>query len=180
MLYSFDECIKKYKNQYQVEKMLQAGELFKIDRGIYSDKKRVSETEIISFKYPEAVFTMDSAYYFHGLTDVIPEKYYLSTERNAAKITMDSVKQVFCNTSLFSIGVETISYQNMRIKIYDKERMLIELIRNKKTLALDYYKEIISSYRKITNDLDIEKMQEYISNFPKRDYILNTIQFEVM
>lgn len=180
MLYSFDECIKKYNNQYQIEKMIQSEKLYKIDRGIYSDKKQVSELEILVFKYPNAVFAMDSAFYYHGLTDVIPDEFYLATDRDAAKIHSANVKQIFYQETIFPIGVDSISYQNVIIQIYDKERMLIELIRNKNGLPFDYYKEIIESYRKITYELDIEKLQDYIIQFPKKEYIMNAIQLEVL
>ena len=42
-----------------------------------------------------------------------------------------------------------IAYQGTSIRIYDRERMLIELIRSAKNLPFDYYKEIIESYRRI-------------------------------
>ena len=180
MLYSFDECIKKYNNQYQIEKMLLEGKLYKIEKGIYSDLKQVSDLEIIAFKYPNAVFTMNSAFYYYGLTDVIPEKFYLATNRDATKIHVHNVKQFFHQESIFQTGITTILYQNAKIKIYDKERMLIELIRNKNNLPFDYYKEIIENYRNIKYELDIEKIQEYIMEFPKKDYINNAIQLEVL
>ena len=180
MLYSFDECIKKYNNLYQIKKMIQSEKLYKIDRGIYSDKKQVSELEVVVFKYPHAVFAMDSAFYYHGLTDVIPDEFHLATDRDAAKIRSTNVKQIFYQDTIFPIGVGSISYQNVIIQIYDKERMLIELIRNKSVLPFDYYKEIIESYRKSTHDLDIEKLQDYIIQFPKKDYIMNAIQLEVL
>lgn len=180
MLYSFDECIKKYNNQYQIEKMLQEGKLYKIEKGIYSDLKQVSDLEIIAFKYPNAVFTMNSAFYYYGLTDVIPEKFYLATNRDATKIHSHNVKQFFHQENIFQTGITTILYQNVEIKIYDKERMLIELIRNKNILPFDYYKEIIENYRNIIYELDIEKIQEYIMKFPKKDYINNAIQLEVL
>ena len=71
MIYSYDECLKKYGNHYQLTKKLQNEELYKIESGIYSDNARVSELEVISYKYPYAIFTMNSAYYYHSLTDVI-------------------------------------------------------------------------------------------------------------
>ena len=77
------------------------------------------------------------------------------------------------------MGVTTVQHGNTKIRIYDQERMLIELIRNKRNLPFDYYKEIIESYRKKTDILDIEKLQEYISVFPKQNYIFETIQLEV-
>lgn len=44
-----------------------------------------------------------------------------------------------------------------KIKIYDKERMIIELIKNRKTPGFDYYKEIIVNYRKIKDSLNTKK-----------------------
>lgn len=180
MLYSFEECIKKYDNQYQIEKLLQNGKIFKIEKGIYSDKKNVSELEVIAFKYPNAIFTMDSAFYYHGLTDVIPDKFYLATDRDASKIHKNTIKQLFYKDNILKIGITTLRYQNTIIQIYDKERMLIELIRRKNNLPFDYYKEIIENYRRITYALDIEKLQEYVLFFPKKEYIMNAIQLEVL
>ena len=180
MLYSFNDCIKKYNNQYQIEKKVQEGKLYKIEKGIYSDQKQVSDLGIIAFKYPYAVFTMNSAFYYYGLTDVIPERFYLATNRNATKIHSNNIKQFFYYENILQVGITTIIYQNVKIQIYEKERMLIELIRNKNTLPFDYYKEIIESYRKIIYELDIEKIQEYILLFPKSDYIMNVIQLEVL
>ena len=65
------------------------------------------------------------------------------------------------------------------IRVYDKERMLIELIRNKNKLPYDYYKEIIGNYRNIISELDIEKIQDYAMIFPKSSLITKTLQAEV-
>lgn len=180
MLFSFDDCIRRYDSQYHIEKMIRADKLYKISRGVYSDKKRVSELEVVAFKYPNAVFTMDSAFYYHGLTDVIPDLFHLATDRNAAKICSPSIKQLFYQDTLFPIGITSLSYQSSVIRIYDKERMLIELIRKRDTLPFDYYKEIIHSYRRLTYELDIEKLQDYILHFPKKTHIMNAIQLEVL
>ena len=179
MIYSYDDCLKKYGNHYQLTKKLQNEELYKIESGIYSDKARVSELEVISYKYPYAIFTMNSAYYYHSLTDVIPNKYYLATSKDAYKISDKRIKQIFHRSDKLGIGQSVMEHQNVKLRIYDQERMLIELIRNKKTLPFDYYKEIIESYRKRINSLDIEKLQDYISMFPNQNHIFETIQLEV-
>ena len=179
MIYSYDDCLKKYGNHYQLTKKLQNEELYKIESGIYSDKARVSELEVISDKYPYAIFTMNSAYYYHSLTDVIPNKYYLATSKDAYKISDKRVKQIFHRDDKLEIGQSVIERQNVALRIYDQERMLIELIRNKNTLPFDYYKEIIENYRKRINSLDIEKLQDYISMFPNQNRIFEAIQLEV-
>ena len=112
MLYSYDECIKKYGNPYQIEKMLIDEQIYKIERGIYSDKRVVSELDVIVFKYPKAVFTMDSAFYYHSLTDVIPQMHYLATDKDATKISNNKIKQIFHRKKQFDVGIITMEYQN--------------------------------------------------------------------
>lgn len=179
MFFSFNECLDKYGNQYQISKAIETGQLFKIESGIYSDKANVPELELVSYKYSNAVFTMDSAFYYHSLTDVIPSQFCLATKKNARLITDKHIKQFFHRSDVFDIGISLLDYGNTQIRIYNQERMLIELIRNKNTLPFDYYKEIIDSYRKRIDSLDIEKLQDYISVFPKQNHIFDTIQLEV-
>ena len=57
--------------------------------------------------------------------------------------------------------------------------MLVELIRNKNKISFDYYKEIISNYRKLTYELDIQAVQEYALQLPKTKLVLDTLQLEV-
>ena len=80
----------------------------------------------------------------------------------------------------FNIGITYIYYNNVRIKIYDKERMLIELVRNKNNMSYDMYKEIINNYRSIVDELNFLKLQDYLSNFKNKDKYLKIIQEEVL
>lgn len=65
----------------------------------------------------------------------------------------------------WNIGKTEINYNNIKIKIYDKERMLIELVRYKNKISYDMYKEIINNYRLIIDKLDLLKLQDYLNNF---------------
>jgi len=179
MLYTRNEIKTKYGNNYQIEIALKKRDIYKVAKGLYSDKEFVSDLEIISKKYPNAIFTLNSAFYSYDLTDVIPEKEYLATKRNALRIKDDNINQVFVKDELFELGKIQIEVENVLVNIYDKERMLIELIRNKKSFGYDYYKEIISNYRKISNDLNIRKIEEYISVFPTEEHIFDVIRSEV-
>ena len=78
MIYNYKEIKEKYKNNYKIEKAIKNGEIYKIEKNVYSDTKNVNYLELISKKYPNAIFTMDSAFYFHNLTDVIPSKINLA------------------------------------------------------------------------------------------------------
>ena len=60
--------------------------LYKLDRGIYSDRPYVPFVEIAAKRYPNAVVTLDSAFYYQGLTDVVPDVLHLATDRKASRI----------------------------------------------------------------------------------------------
>lgn len=179
MIYNHREIKEKYKSDYQINKAIENKEIYKIEKNIYSDTKNINYLEIISKKYPNAIFTMDSAFYFHNLTDVIPSKINLATKRNALRIKDDKIIQVFTSEKLFKIGKTQMLVEGATINVYDQERMLIELIRNKNQIAFDYYKEIISNYRKRINNLDVSKIEEYIEIFPHEEHIYETLQREV-
>ena len=178
-MYTKDECIKKYGSKYNINKVMEEGKLYRVDRGIYSEKKHVPELGLLLFKYPKAIVTMRNAWFIHGLTDVVPDKYDFATDRDAAKITDKRVKQYFYPSEILTIGLIEMEYQGYTIRIYNKERMLVELIRYKSKLPFDYYKEIIRNYRKILPELDIRKIEDYAMVSPKKNMIMEILQLEV-
>jgi len=179
MLYRYFEVISKYKSNYYLEKAIKEKKIYKVKDGLYSDNKYFDYLEIINKKYPKAIFTQDSAYYYHNLSDVIPDKYYLATHRKAAKINDCEVKQIYVPEDKLNIGITRIKVNGIEIKIYDKERLLIELIKNNKKIPLDYYSEIIHNYREIVDDLDINKLSNYLKYYKKQEELFMTIQKEV-
>lgn len=179
MLYTHKELLNKYKSNYQIEKAVKENKIFKIEKGIYANKKNVHYLEVLVKKYPKAIITGESAYYYHNLTDVIPDKLYLATNRTAVRINNNKIKQISVSDNLFELGKETIVYEGATINIYNKERMLIDLARNKNQIGYDLYKEIISNYRKLANSLDTQKIEEYLQYFVNGDKIFEIIQDEV-
>ena len=179
MILLYKDLIQQYKSDYKIKKLIEEGKIFKIEKGIYSDNNNIDYLEILTKKYPNAIFTMESAFYYHNLTDVIPDKEYLALRRDSTKINDDRIKVVYYQDNLFEIGKSTLKVNNINIPIYDKERMLIELIRNRKNLGFDYYKEIINNYREIRETLNTTKIAEYISEFSIEDYLYDVIMKEV-
>ena len=179
MIQTYKDCIKTYKTDYGIRKALLSGELRRISRGIYSNAPYDSELSVISKMYPYAVFTMNSAFYYHGLTDDIPSSYYLMTDKDATKINNKLVKQLYDNNNSLSLGVEKKELNGTEINIFNRERMLIELMRNKNKLSFDYYKELVASYRRIVNELDIQTVQDYAVRLPKTRLVMDTIQMEI-
>ena len=180
MILTYKECMEKYGSDHILKKQLSEGKIFIKEKGIYSINKSCSELEIIVTKYPRAVFTGESAFYYHSLTDVIPNFYHLATLRTDSRIKDDRVKQSFLKSEIFNNGVIQMKRNNIEINIYSLERMLIELMRFKHKLSFDYYKEIILNYRSRVEYMDIAKTEEYASQFRSADRLMDMIQMEVL
>jgi len=182
MVYRYSELLKinNYNNDNKIKQALNNKLLFKLESGLYSEKEKVSDLEIIAKLYENAIFTSDSAYFYHGLTDNIPKSYFLATKKSARKIKDARVEQTFGVDDYFLIGESYIYYNNIKLRIYDKERMLIELVRNKNKIAYDMYKEIINNYRNMIDKINYLKLQNYLEEFKYGDNILKVIKEEVL
>ncbi|MDR2571349.1 MAG: hypothetical protein LBD23_13820, partial [Oscillospiraceae bacterium] len=111
MIYSWKEINKKYGHPRKVRAALNRGEIYRVRRGYYSEKQHINPFLLIAAKYPYGIITMDTAFFIHGLTDVIPDDTYLATLRNATRITEDRVVQVFMSERIFEPGKTTQEYE---------------------------------------------------------------------
>lgn len=179
MVLTHKQCLERWHSDYQIKKMIANGMLYQIEKGIYADKPEVSTLAILSAKYPKGIVTMDSAFYYHGLTDVIPEEHHIATAKSVRTLRDARIRQVFVDESILNLGAVTFQHRDAVFRIYDQERMLIELLRYRKKLPFDYYKEIVGRYRQRLYELDIERIQEYAAIFPKSNSITEALEMEV-
>lgn len=179
MIYAYSELKNNGLDNYNINKKVANKELYKIESGLYSDIEKYNPLEYIVKRYPNSIFTSENAFFYLGLTDYIPSKYFLATKHNAKKILNDKIEQIFMANHFFEIEKSQVNYNNVQINIYNKERMLIELIRNKNTFAFDYYKEIISNYREIADEIDISLLADYLECFANGKNIFEIIHREV-
>lgn len=179
MVYTHKELKEKYGSDYQIQKAVKDSNLYKIESGIYSDKQNNHYLDIFVKKYPNAIISGDSAYYYHNLTDVIPKKIFMTTDRTSGRFNDENIIQSYSTSDYFNLGKTNIEFEGVNINIYDKERMLIELVKNKNITPYDYYKEIINNYRNIKSELDVYKLQEYAIVYFNGEKLMSIIQDEV-
>lgn len=187
MTYNLKEILKKYKTRYNLNKALDAKEIYKIDHNVYSESEMVNPMVIVSKKYKNSIISMNSAFFYYNLTDVIPQKTYIATNRNSNVIDDERIVQIKIPKEIkikipkeiLNNGKTCVTIDGMTVNIYDKERLLVELIRNEKKIPFDYYKEIINNYRKIVDELDMYKLEEYISLYKNSNKINDKILREV-
>ena len=180
MVLSYSDCIKTCGGVYSFRKALASGKLHKIEKGLYSDEAAVPELAVISEKYPNAVLTSYSAYYYLGHTETAPDKYYLATDKDAAKIRDPRVIQVFENSDILMMGAELSEIEGVKVFMYNTDRMLVELFRNKSKIPYAIYKELVFSYRRSLEKIDIRRIDEYLDLMPKKRAIGRAWRAEVL
>ena len=180
MLLSYQECIDRYGSDYKLKKELASGNIFMKEKGVYSTRRNASEIDVIMRKYPKTVCTGNSAFYYHSLTDVIPGHYYLATKRTDTRIKDSRIRQSFVKDEIFDAGIVELKYNHSNIRIYSLERMLIELMRFRAKIPMDYYKEVIRNYRLLSNEMDFGLVEEYAAMFRNEATLMNMIQMEVL
>ena len=179
MIYTYKELNNKYNTDYNIKKAIEKREVYKLEKGLYSDKEYVNPLVLYSKKYPKAIITMDSAFYFYDLTDVIPQKVYLATDSHARKIESENIVQLFVDGKILNEGKVTEKIEDEYVNIYDKERLLVELIRKRNQISFDYYKELISSYRESSDKLDMYKIEKYLALYKNEVNLSNALLREV-
>ena len=177
---TYETALETAGSEYMLVKLIDSGELCKIDRGVYSTREHPDPLVLAGVLYPNAIVTMDSALYAHGLTDTIPDKVHLATSRRGTRINRAGYRQYFTDDELLEPGVISMMREDGVARIYSLERMLVEVMRRQASLPLDFYKEIIGRYRKIIDDIDIRKVEDYISMFKRSDFMFDILQREVL
>ena len=179
MLIDFNTCKKRFGSPYQIDKAVRDGRIFKMAAGVYSEDGTESEIEVIQMKYPRAIVSFDSAYFYYDMTDYIPEQYTLTIENHAHLVRDERIRFFFVPEEVLGVGATTLDYDGATLRIYDKERLLIDTARMKGHLPTDQYKEVINHYRTCRDSIDASKFPEYLEHFPHRDRIMRIIDEEV-
>lgn len=179
MIYNYSELLKK-KSRKEIETLVLNKKLYKLETGIYSDSLVGDDLVVYSKKYKSSIVTMESAFYYYDLTDVVPTVTTLATLSNARKIKNKNVKQYYVPKGRFESGKVLERVKDGSFYIYDKERLLVELVRNKNKMSLEYYKEIIRNYRAISDKLNFRKIDKYLKLYKNEDNLSNIIWNEVL
>lgn len=180
MIMNYKECVARYGSLWRIKQAIAVGELFKIEPGIYAETDHVPVEAVLAKKYPLAVFSGQYALWLHGLSNQIPARYTLTTGKKTSPIADERVMQLYVPEELLYLGVMEWNKDGIKILVYDKERMLIELLRYKHRMPADLYKEALQNYREILCEIDLTRVRKYVEAFPKGTTILRRLEEEVL
>ena len=151
-------------NRYFLTKMVERKKINRISRGYYGlvDYNVDEYYKIISMS-ERAVFSMNTALYLHNLSDRTPlifditvPYYYGGNLRKNKKVNLYFVKK-----SILNLGkIEITSPFGMKIKVYDKERTICDIVKNKNNIDMEIFSNAIKNYIK-SSDKNLNKLMRY-------------------
>ena len=161
--------------------LVKKGKIERVDRGIYILPEEPEDIYfILQNKSKKMVFSHMTALRFYNLSDRIPHiiditvtNEYRGSLQDKKDINLFRIKKEFIDLGMIYVKSP---YGNL-IKIYDLERSICDIIRNKKNIELELFNKAIRGYYNKTNKDQI-KLFDYAKKLGIEQEVLNT--FEVL
>ncbi len=135
----------------------------KVSRGIYLSPSAF-EDSYFSFqqKYKKAIFSHMNALYFYGMTEEFPYNYTVTVPQSYHVDTVNEKCNVFyVSDDIYELGIVEIETPNgNKVRAYDIERCICDIVRSKGRMDLEQVKKTIKQYMQC-KDKDMVKLSEY-------------------
>ena len=143
--------------------------LEKVEHGIYAmPGEWIDELYIIHKRCPQAVFSHDEAFYYHGLTDREPITHTITlySGYNFHRLKKDGRCKVYTvKKELVALGKTTVTDScGNEIPMYDLERTVCDLVRSRNSLEIQDFNAVLKSYVS-RRDKDLNRLMEYAAQF---------------
>jgi len=148
----------------------------KVGPGIYvSSNDFADELLILHKRCPNGVISHDEALYHYRLVDREPMKHTITVYSgyNASRLINSGYKVYYVNRNLLNLGkTEVTNNFGNRIPMYNLERTIVDLIRNRSMFEMQDFNTAMKTYVKRT-DINLPRLTEYAKAF-KVEKILMT------
>ena len=150
------------------------GKLEKVATGLYAlPHENIDEYLYFTHRIKKGVFSHETAAYLQGLTTKIPCNYVMTimVGDNVSRVTRlkDNINFKYVDKELFEIGkVEQLSPFGRILLTYDKERTVLDIIRDKDRIEGQIFRETIRNYF-LNTDMNILKLSQYAVSMNMED-----------
>lgn len=153
----------------RIKTLVESGFLVKESQGIYSlANMLVDEYKLIQLRSEKIVFSYGTALYLHSMSDRVPHTIDVTVPQgdNVSRIKKDhpAIRFHYVSKERWDLGIMTIKTpMGAKVKVYDKERCICDLIRDKQAMDMQLYIQAIQEYFKLENNA--RKLLKYGKKF---------------
>lgn len=157
--------------------MQKNNDIEKIARGIYLTPSAF-EDSYFSFqqKYKKVIFSHMNALYFYGMTEEFPYNYTVTVPQNYhVDIVNEKCNVFYVSDEIYEMGVVEVETPNgNKVRVYDKERSICDIIRSKGRMDSEQVKKAIKQYTQ-SRDKDIVKLSKYSKKMGLSDKVMEIV-----
>lgn len=158
------ELEKNNINRYYLSILSKEGKIVRISRGFYSLKNGFADNFYIMLsKSKRSVFSDATALYLHDLSDRNPSIYDITIPYGYGNSYKDekNVNLHYVKKELLDLGViEMESPFGMKVRVYDVERTICDIIKNRNRMDSEIFTRALQKYSKLKSK-DLNKLMRY-------------------
>ena len=135
-----------------LRKFVDAGKLERVRKGLYILAGDLAdEFALIQIQSTKAIFSYGTALYLWGLSDRTPHIFDITvpqgTNMSRLKRDNENLRCHYVQPEIYDLGIaEVKSPQGGTVRLYDKERCICDLIRDKEKVDIQIYRQAIKDY----------------------------------
>ena len=135
----------------------------KVAKGIYIDSAKIEDIYyVLSVSTPKVIYSHMTALYFHNLSIKAPDRSFditVTKKYNNPKLKKHNV--FYVSNDIYELGLtEAVTPMGNKVRVYDIERCICDIIRSKNRMDLEHVKYSIREYIK-RKDKDLIKLSKY-------------------
>ena len=149
---SAKQLADKGVSRFSLYQALLSGAIVKESHGNYVlADNQPDEYRIIQNRSPKMIYSHGTALFLHGLSDRVPHELDITVPQgdNVSRIKKDyeNTRFHYCKKDLWDLGItDAKTPQGYEVKIYDLERCICDLIRDKKSVDTQIYIQAMKEY----------------------------------
>lgn len=164
---------RQYLAIMEAKKMIE-----KVSRGLYVLPSAYEDSYFLfQQKYKKAIFSHMNALYFYNMTEEFPYNYTVTVPQNYHVDTVNEKCNVFyVSNEIYEIGLTEVETPNgVKVKSYDIERCICDIIRSKNRMDSEHVKYSIREYLK-RKDKNLIKLSNYADKMGIKDDVMNYLE----
>ena len=157
--------------------MQDKGIIKKVAPGIYIDVTiKKDNYYIFGLSMPNVIYSHMTALYFHGLSIKAPSDVYdITVKRSYNSVHLRKHNVFYVDNDIYELGLTEIETpMGNKVKVYDIERCICDIIRSKNRMDLELIKHSIKEYIK-RKDKDLVKLSLYAEKLGIREIVMDYI-----
>ena len=157
--------------------MQEKGIIEKVASGIYIDTNKIEDNYyVFGLSMPNVIYSHMTALYFHSLSIKAPTDVYdITVKRSYNSIHLRNHNVFYVGNDVYGLGITEIETpMGNKVKVYDVERCICDIIRSKSRMDLELIKHSVKEYIK-RKDKDLVKLSLYAEKLGIKDVVMDYV-----